>query len=51
VRSAIEEARGDRRAAAQRLGVALSSLYRKIEGLEREGLLSGASAGSFASER
>jgi len=51
VRSAIEEARGDRRVAAQRLGVALSSLYRKIEGLEREGLLSGASVGSLASER
>jgi DNA-binding NtrC family response regulator len=47
VRGAIEEARGDRRVAAQKLGVALSSLYRKIEGLEREGLLSVASAGSL----
>jgi transcriptional regulator with PAS, ATPase and Fis domain len=47
VRCAIEEAHGDRRAAAQRLGVALSSLYRKIESLEREGLLSGTSPGSL----
>ena len=28
---AIEEAAGDRRLAAQRLGIALSSLYRKLE--------------------
>ncbi len=47
VRSAIEDARGDRRVAAQRLGVALSSLYRKIEGLEREGLLSSASSAAL----
>ena len=51
VRGAIEEARGDRRVAAQRLGVALSSLYRKIEGLEREGLLSGTLSGSLPDAR
>jgi DNA-binding NtrC family response regulator len=51
VRGAIEEARGDRRVAAQRLGVALSSLYRKIEGLEREGLLSGTLSSSLPDAR
>jgi DNA-binding NtrC family response regulator len=34
-RGAIEESHGDRRAAAQRLGIGLSSLYRKLEELER----------------
>jgi DNA-binding NtrC family response regulator len=29
---------GDRRQAAQRLGIGLSSLYRKLEEFEREGL-------------
>lgn len=51
VRGAIEDARGDRRVAAQVLGVALSSLYRKIESLERDGLLSVASSGSLVGER
>jgi len=51
VRCAIEEASGDRRAAAQRLGIGLSSLYRKIEELEREGLLAGAASGSLPAER
>ncbi len=46
VRGAIEDARGDRKIAAQRLGLALSSLYRKIEGLERDGLLSGTGSNS-----
>jgi two-component system response regulator AtoC len=41
VRCAVEEAGGDRRLAAQRLGIGLSSLYRKLEELEREGLVSG----------
>ena len=31
IRRAIEEASGDRRLAAQRLGIGLSSLYRKLE--------------------
>jgi two-component system, NtrC family, response regulator AtoC len=31
IRRAIDEAAGDRRAAAQRLGIGLSSLYRKLE--------------------
>jgi two-component system response regulator AtoC len=31
IRRAIDEAGGDRRAAAQRLGIGLSSLYRKLE--------------------
>ena len=37
VQRAIEEAGGDRRAAAQKLGIGLSSLYRKIEELEQPG--------------
>jgi len=36
---AIEEAGGDRRAAAQKLDIGLSSLYRKLEELENLGLL------------
>jgi DNA-binding NtrC family response regulator len=32
---ALQEAGGDRRAAAQRLGIGLSSLYRKLEDIER----------------
>ncbi|MBI2510132.1 MAG: sigma 54-interacting transcriptional regulator, partial [Betaproteobacteria bacterium] len=39
VQRAIEEAGGDRRAAAQKLGIGLSSLYRKIEELEQPGLI------------
>lgn len=31
IRRAIDEAGGDRRLAAQRLGIGLSSLYRKLE--------------------
>ena len=34
LRRALEEAKGDRRAAAERLGIGLSSLYRKLEELE-----------------
>jgi two-component system, NtrC family, response regulator AtoC len=34
----LEETGGDRRAAAQRLGIGLSSLYRKLEEFEAEGL-------------
>jgi two-component system, NtrC family, response regulator AtoC len=33
IRKAIESAAGDRRLAAQRLGISVSSLYRKLEGL------------------
>ncbi|MGA7750997.1 MAG: sigma-54 dependent transcriptional regulator [Gallionella sp.] len=36
---AIEEAQGDRRAAAQKLNIGLSSLYRKLEELEDQKLL------------
>ncbi|HEU5175873.1 MAG TPA: sigma-54 dependent transcriptional regulator, partial [Burkholderiales bacterium] len=35
---ALEESNDDRRSAAQRLGIGLSSLYRKLEELERAGL-------------
>jgi transcriptional regulator with PAS, ATPase and Fis domain len=35
---AIEDAGGDRRVVAQRLGMGLSSLYRKLEEYEREGI-------------
>jgi two-component system response regulator AtoC len=31
IKRAIEDASGDRRLAAQRLGIGLSSLYRKLE--------------------
>ena len=51
LRCAIEEAGGDRRSAAQRLGIGLSSLYRKLEELERDGLLAGAASGSLSAER
>ncbi|HEX9182991.1 MAG TPA: sigma-54 dependent transcriptional regulator [Burkholderiales bacterium] len=33
---ALRECNGDRRAAAQQLGMGLSSLYRKLEGIEKE---------------
>ena len=46
VRCAVEEAGGDRRLAAQRLGIGLSSLYRKLEELERDGPPAGVSRGS-----
>jgi DNA-binding NtrC family response regulator len=47
---AIGEADGDRRVAAQKLGIGLSSLYRKLEEYEALGLLpSGAAAGQEAS--
>ena len=39
VQRVLEESRDDRRAAAQRLGIGLSSLYRKLEEFERLGLL------------
>jgi DNA-binding NtrC family response regulator len=35
---ALEEANDDRRVAAQRLGIGLSSLYRKLEEFERQGM-------------
>jgi DNA-binding NtrC family response regulator len=35
IRRALEATGGDRRAAAQRLGIGLSSLYRKLEEIER----------------
>ena len=38
IRREIEAAGGDRRLAAQRLGLGLSTLYRKLEELERRGL-------------
>ncbi|MGQ0524698.1 MAG: sigma-54-dependent transcriptional regulator [Betaproteobacteria bacterium] len=41
VQRTLEEAEGDRRVAAQRLGIGLSSLYRKLEELERERLPAG----------
>jgi two-component system response regulator AtoC len=33
---ALQEAGGDRKVAAQKLGIGLSSLYRKLEGIEKE---------------
>lgn len=51
VRSAIGEAGGDRRLAAQRLGIGLSSLYRKLEEADREGLAAGTGSGSSPVER
>lgn len=39
VRRAIEAAGGDRRLAAQQLGIGLSTLYRKMEEFERQGLI------------
>jgi len=39
---AIDAAGGDRRLAAQRLGIGLSSLYRKLDDLEQQGLIGGA---------
>ena len=41
IRRAIDEAGGDRRAAAQRLGIGLSSLYRKLEEFSGDGASSG----------
>jgi DNA-binding NtrC family response regulator len=35
---ALEQANNDRRVAAERLGIGLSSLYRKLEDFEREGV-------------
>jgi DNA-binding NtrC family response regulator len=43
---ALEEAGGDRRVVAQRLGIGLSSLYRKIEDFERMGFGDGPHAAS-----
>jgi two-component system response regulator AtoC len=42
---AVSDAGGDRRAAAQKLGIGLSSLYRKLESIDKEGLTSSAEAG------
>lgn len=38
VRCALADAGGDRKVAAQKLGIGLSSLYRKLEELERDGV-------------
>jgi two-component system response regulator AtoC len=43
---AIDDAGGDRKLAAQRLGIGLSSLYRKLDELERQGLIEGVTAPS-----
>ena len=51
LRGALGQAAGDRRLAAQRLGIGLSSLYRKLEELEREGLLTGMTPGAPPAER
>lgn len=51
LRNAIEQAGGDRRSAAQKLGIGLSSLYRKLEEMERDGLLGGVIDNSPISER
>jgi two-component system response regulator AtoC len=40
IRRAVEEAGGDRRLAAQRLGIGLSSLYRKLEEFEADSSIS-----------
>jgi len=45
---AVSDAGGDRRAAAQALGIGLSSLYRKLESIEKEGMTSSANAGPAA---
>ena len=50
IRRALREANGDRRAAAQLLGIGLSSLYRKLEEHERNGLIP-AAAPDPAAER
>lgn len=47
---AIVDAGGDRRLASQKLGIGLSSLYRKLDELERDGLMSGAEAQSAQPE-
>ncbi len=39
IRYAIEAAGGDRKLAAQRLGIGLSTLYRKVEEFEQQGLI------------
>ncbi|MBE0624938.1 MAG: hypothetical protein IH606_09015, partial [Burkholderiales bacterium] len=41
LRRAVDDAGGDRRLAAQRLGIGLSSLYRKLEELQPGNLTSG----------
>jgi two-component system, NtrC family, response regulator AtoC len=51
LRNALGQAAGDRRAAAQRLGIGLSSLYRKLEELEQEGLLTENGPGASTAER
>jgi two-component system response regulator AtoC len=46
---AVGDAGGDRRVAAQKLGIGLSSLYRKLESIEKEGTAPSADAGPAAS--
>ncbi len=46
---ALQEANEDRRQAAQRLGIGLSSLYRKLEEFERAGLIDSARASAVNS--
>lgn len=45
---ALREAGGDRKVAAQKLGIGLSSLYRKLESIEKEGSSSPAEGGRAA---
>lgn len=45
---AVSDAGGDRRVAAQKLGIGLSSMYRKLESLEKEGMTASADAGPAA---
>jgi two-component system response regulator AtoC len=48
IRRALQEAGGDRRLAARRLGIGLSSLYRKLESIEKEGMSSAPETGRAA---
>jgi DNA-binding NtrC family response regulator len=45
IAAAIADAGGDRRLASQKLGIGLSSLYRKLDEFERDGLMTGAPQG------
>ncbi|MBI3939124.1 MAG: sigma-54-dependent Fis family transcriptional regulator [Betaproteobacteria bacterium] len=46
LRRTLDEAGGDRRLAAQKLGIGLSSLYRKLEEFERQGLIPAPASGA-----
>jgi two-component system response regulator AtoC len=45
IAAAIAQAGGDRRMASQKLGIGLSSLYRKLDEFERDGLMAVATQG------